>query len=131
MHISTKIFITLAGAMHIVIFAMESVFFMNENIYTRFKLASIEQAEVVRLFAYNQGWYNMFLAIAALVGVFLANKLKPNVGNTLSIYACLSMLAAAVVLITSSPDLARAAITQGGFPALALVTFFVLKDKKP
>jgi hypothetical protein len=39
------------------------------------------------------------------------------------------MLAAALVLITSSPELARAAITQGIFPALALVTFFSLKSK--
>ena len=131
MHITTKIFVILAGLLHVAIFAMESVFFMNEKVYTRFKLTSFEQAEVVQLFAYNQGWYNLFLAIAALLGVFLAKKMKPNVGDTLSIYACLSMLAAAFVLITSSPDLARAAITQGIFPALAIVTFFVLKADKP
>lgn len=129
MHISTKIFVTLAGLLHVVIFAMESVFFMNENVYSRFGLFSIEHAQIVKAFAYNQGWYNLFLAIAALTGVFFAKKMRPNIGNTLSLYACFSMLAAALVLITSSPEMARAAITQGVFPALALVTFFILKEK--
>jgi putative membrane protein len=129
MHISTKIFVALAGLLHVIIFAMESLFFMNENVYSRFGLSSIEHAQIVQAFAYNQGWYNLFLAIAALAGVFFASKLKENVGNTLALYACFSMLAAALVLITSSPELARAAITQGIFPALALVTFFSLKSK--
>lgn len=129
MHIATKLFVILAGTLHVVIFAMESLFFMNEAVYTRFKLASIEQAQIVQAFAYNQGWYNLFLAIAALAGVFLANKLKPNVGNTLSLYACFSMLAAALVLITSSPEMARAAFIQGIFPVCAVVTFFLLKKK--
>lgn len=129
MHISTKIFVTLAGVLHVVIFAMESLFFLNEKVYSRFGLVSLEHAEIVKGFAYNQGWYNLFLAIAALVGVFFTNKLKPNVGTTLSLYACFSMLAAALVLITSSPELARAAFIQGIFPMLAFVTFFAIKDK--
>lgn len=129
MPISTKIFVSLAGLLHIAIFAMESLFFMNESIYTRFKIASLEHAQVVQGFAYNQGWYNLFLAIAALLGVVLANKFKPNVGNTLALYACFSMLAAALVLITSSWEMARAAFIQGLFPTLAIITFFSLKPK--
>jgi putative membrane protein len=129
MHISTKIFVILAGLLHVVIFAMESLFFMNEKVYTRFGLFTVEHAQIVQAFAYNQGWYNLFLAIAALMGVFFAKKMNPNVGNTLSLYACFSMLAAALVLITSSPEMARAAITQGLFPCIAIVTFFALRNK--
>ncbi|HEX3546401.1 MAG TPA: DUF1304 domain-containing protein, partial [Mycobacterium sp.] len=36
-----------------------------------------------------------------------------------------SMLAAAVVLIASAPDKARAAITQGTFPLIAIVLMVV------
>ena len=127
MHISTKIFVTVSGLIHCLFFAMESLFFMDEQVYTRFRLDSVAEAEIVRLFAYNQGWYNLFLAIAAFVGAFLGHKLKPNVGNTLAMYACFSMLGAALVLIYSSPDMLRASIVQGLFPVLAIVTFFVLK----
>lgn len=126
-HLTTKIFVILAGVLHVVIFAMESVFFMNEAVYTRFKLTSLEHAEIVQAFAYNQGWYNLFLAIAALVGLLFSKKMKPNVGDTLALYACFSMLAAALVLVTSSPEMARAAFIQGIFPTIALVTFFVFK----
>ena len=129
MHLSTKLFVTLSALLHCGFFAMESVFFMNESVYTRFRLTSLADAETVRLFAYNQGWYNLFLAIAALIGVFFASKLKRNVGNTLSMYACFSMLAAALVLVTSSPEMLRAAIIQGLFPLLAIATFFLLKRK--
>lgn len=127
MHITTKIFVTLAGLLHVLFFALESLFFMDERVYTRFRLASLEHAEIVRLFAYNQGWYNLFLAIAAFAGVFFSSKLKPNVGNTLAIYACFSMIGAALVLITSSLEMARAAAIQGFFPLLAVITFFILK----
>ena len=130
MHLSTKIFVLLAGLLHVVFFAMESLFFMNEQIYTRFRFETLAEAEVVQGFAYNQGWYNLFLAIAAFAGVLMAKKLKPNVGNTLAMYACLSMLGAALVLITSSIEMARAATIQGFFPLLAIATFFMLKPSK-
>lgn len=130
MHISTKIFVSLAGLLHVVFFLMESVFFMNEKIYTRFRFETLEQAEIVQGFAYNQGWYNLFLAIAALIGVFGAGKLKPNVANTLAIYACVSMLGAALVLITSSIEMARAAMIQGLPPLIAIITFIIFRRKQ-
>ena len=129
MHLSTKIFVSLAGLLHVVFFLMESVFFMNEKIYTRFRFETLEQAEIVQGFAYNQGWYNLFLAIAAFVGVIGAKKLKPNIANTLAMYACFSMLGAALVLITSSIEMARAAMIQGLPPLFAVITFFSLKTK--
>ena len=119
----TKLMVVLAGLLHVAIFAMESIFFMHESIYSRFLITSTEQAQVVSLFAYNQGWYNLFLAIAALSGAIFTNTLPKNVGASLSIYACLSMLGAAIVLVLSSPELLRAAVIQGIFPLLALAIF--------
>lgn len=123
MTLSTKLLVILAGLLHVAIFAMESIFFMHESIYSRFLITSTDQAQVVSLFAYNQGWYNLFLAIAALSGAIFTNTLPKNVGASLSIYACLSMLGAAIVLVLSSPELLRAAVIQGIFPLLALVIF--------
>lgn len=123
MTLSTKLMVILAGLLHVAIFAMESIFFMHESIYSRFLITSTDQAQVVSLFAYNQGWYNLFLAIAALSGAIFTNTLPKNVGASLSIYACLSMLGAAIVLVLSSPELLRAAVIQGIFPLLALVIF--------
>lgn len=123
MTIAIKVFVVLAGLLHVAIFAMESLFFMHESIYSRFLIATPEQAEIVSLFAYNQGWYNLFLAIAALSGAIFTSTLPKNVGASLYVYACLSMLGAALVLAFSAPDLLRAAIVQGIFPLVALVLF--------
>lgn len=120
---ATKLMVFLAGILHVAIFAMESIFFLNEKIYSRFLIESFEHAQIVSLFAYNQGWYNLFLALAALTGVLFVNKLPKNVGAALSMYACLSMLGAALVLTFSAPELTRAAFVQGVFPILALVLF--------
>ncbi len=119
----TKILVLLAGILHVAIFAMESIFFLEEKVYSRFLVASLEDAQILALFAYNQGWYNLFLAVAALSGVLLVNRLPKHVGATLSIYACLSMSAAAIVLASSAPEMMRAAFIQGLFPTLALLLF--------
>jgi putative membrane protein len=125
-----KILIGLSGLLHVGIFFMESVFFLNEKIYSRFLVASFEDAQTLSLFAYNQGWYNLFLAIAALLGIALNNKLPKNVGTTLSLYAALSMLAAAIVLAASAPELFRAAFIQGIFPLIALILFTLSSRKR-
>lgn len=108
---------------------MESVLFSNAQVYTRFQLSTAEQASIVEPFMYNQGWYNLFLAFAAFAGILLAEKWVKNVGETLAIYACLSMLGAALVLFFSVPEMQRAAFIQGTFPLLALITFFVAVSK--
>lgn len=130
MNLITKTFVILAGCLHILIFVMESILFTNEAIYSRFLIKSAEHASMVELFAYNQGWYNLFLAIAAIVGVILSGKWIKNVGETLALYACLSMLGAAVILMFSAADMARAAITQGLFPLLAIGFFLISVGKK-
>lgn len=129
MNIITKLFVALAGLLHVGFFVMESILFNNEKVYSRFQLATAEQAAIVDPFIYNQGWYNLFLAFAAFTGILLAGKWIKNVGETLAVYACLSMLGAALVLFFSVPDMQRAAFVQGTFPLLALVTFFIAKRK--
>lgn len=126
----TKVFVVLAGCLHILIFVMESILFSNEAVYSRFLIKSAEHASMVELFAYNQGWYNLFLAIAAIAGVILSGKWIKNVGETLAMYACLSMLGAALVLVFSAPGMGRAAVIQGLFPLLAIGFFLVSVNNK-
>lgn len=129
MNLITKAFVILAGCLHVLIFVMESILFTNQAVYSRFLITSPEHASMVELFAYNQGWYNLFLAIAAIAGVILSGKWIKHVGETLAIYACMSMLGAAIVLMFSAPDMGRAAIIQGIFPLFAIVLFSVSVTK--
>lgn len=115
------IFAVLAAALHVVIFFMESVLWARPAIWRRFGVASREDAAVLQPMAYNQGFYNLFLAVATGLGIVLwAASPVPNVGIGIAAVALASMLLAAVVLVTSNPKLARAALTQGVTPLLAL-----------
>ena len=79
-----------------------------------------EEAETTKLLAFNQGFYNLFLAIVtpSASSRFLGHN---AVGAALIFAGVGSMLAAAAVLLASSPDKARAAVTQGAFPLVAVV----------
>jgi len=113
------IFVAIAALIHIVIFALESVFWSRPATWKRFGLRTQEEADIVRPMAYNQGFYNVFLALGAGAGiVMIAYANVQAQGIALSIFVLLSMLLASIVLITSNPKLARAAMTQGVAPLI-------------
>ena len=120
------IFVAIAALIHIVIFVLESVLWSRPATWKRFGLRTQEEADIVRPMAYNQGFYNVFLALGAGAGlVMIAYANVQAQGIALSIFVLLSMLLASIVLITSNPKLARAAMTQGLAPLIGLI-FLVL-----
>jgi len=117
-----SVFVGIASLIHLFIFYLESIAWSKPATWKRFGLRSQEDADIVRPMAFNQGYYNAFLALAGIFGLILVTT--PGVqqaGLTLSLYASLSMLLAATVLITSNPKLAKAAITQGAAPLIAVI----------
>jgi putative membrane protein len=68
--------------------------------------------------AFNQGYYNAFLAVGIIIGIVMIHTVGPVqiAGLGVTLFAALSMVAASIVLITSSPKLARAAVLQGAAP---------------
>jgi len=82
---------------------------------------SEDEAQTTRLLAFNQGFYNLFLAIVTVAGIVAVAAGSGAVGTAL-LYAGLgSMLAAAVVLVASAPAKARAAVVQGALPLVAIL----------
>ncbi|WP_175985997.1 DUF1304 family protein [Microbacterium tenebrionis] len=90
-----------------------------------FGVASEADAEVTKPLAFNQGFYNLFLAIAALLGIVLVLSGQATVGLTLIFTGVGMMLAAALVLVLANPKMARSAAMQGGLPLLAVVALGV------
>jgi putative membrane protein len=115
---------TLAGLLHLGIFYLESIAFSQPSTYRRFLIANDEQAELVQPWAFNQGFYNLFLAIGTLTGVLVWMLDKPHQGRALIGFGCASMLAASLVLLGSDRRMARAAATQGLLPLIALATIW-------
>ncbi|MGW6129651.1 DUF1304 domain-containing protein [Cellulomonas sp. NPDC055163] len=110
----------LAAAFHVVIFVLESVRFERPEVHARFRTRT-EDVPAVRPWAYNQGFYNLFLAVGAFVGVGLTAAGSREAGTALVLLACGSMAAAALVLVVTDRRMARAAVTQGLLPGLAVL----------
>lgn len=113
-------FAALAALLHIYIFVMESLTWTSPRTRATFGTTA-EEAETTKLLAFNQGFYNLFLAIVTGIGIIAIAVGHKYVGAALIFAGVGSMGAAALVLLVSAPDKARAALTQGTFPAMAIV----------
>jgi len=108
-----------AGTVHVVIFGMESVWWTTPQVRARFR-QSPEQAEATRLFAFNQGFYNLFLALGTFAGLGLVLTGYSRIGWMFVSWNCFCMLGAALVLAGSAPGMRRGAVIQGAAPLLFL-----------
>jgi putative membrane protein len=119
MIVTALVFAALAALLHVYIFTMESLTWTSPRTRATFGTTP-EEAETTKLLAFNQGFYNLFLAIVAGVGIAAVVMGQKNLGAALVFAGAGSMAAAAVVLLLSAPDKARAALTQGTVPAIAV-----------
>jgi putative membrane protein len=120
MIVAGLVFAALAALLHVYIFTMESLTWTSARTRATFGTTA-EEAETTKLLAFNQGFYNLFLAIVSGIGIALVAVGHNAVGAALIFAGVGSMAAAAAVLLLSSPDKARAALTQGIFPVIAVV----------
>jgi putative membrane protein len=121
MTIASLVFALLAGLLHIFIFTMESITWTRPATWKRFGIESQADADTTKPMAYNQGFYNLFLAIGALAGICFVAFGQPGIGWTLVFTSCGSMLLASLVLLGSGKKYLRPAATQGATPLLAVV----------
>ena len=113
MNAITQIFAVLAGVIHIGVFAMESLFFDRPFVQKTF-LGNQPLTPAVKLFAFNQGFYNLFLALGAIGGVIAGNK-------SITLFSCACIVGAGVVLLLSQPRLWRGGLGQIVPAGIALV----------
>nr|MCH9700744.1 DUF1304 domain-containing protein [Actinomycetes bacterium] len=106
------------------IFVMESITWTSARTRAVFGTTK-DEAETTRLLAFNQGFYNLFLAVVTVVGVAVVCSGATAVGAALIFAGVGSMLAAAVVLLASAPDKARSAVIQGFLPLIGIVVLVI------
>jgi putative membrane protein len=120
MIVAALIFTGLAAVLHVYIWVMESFTWTTPRTRATFGTTA-EEAETTKLLAFNQGFYNLFLAIVSAIGIVALAQGHTGVGAALVFAGVGSMAAAAVVLLASSPEKARSALIQGTFPVIAVV----------
>ena len=125
MAVVASVLVGLAALLHVYIWYMESLAWRTPVIWKRFGLASQADADTTAPLAYNQGFYNLFLAIGAGLGVILYWAGARDAGFALAVFSAASMFAASLVLLSTGRSRLRAAASQGTLPLLGLI-FFVL-----
>ena len=126
--ILATVFAALAALLHVYIFVMESVQWTQPKIWKRFGVADQSAAEITKPMAYNQGFYNLFLAVGTAIGLVLFlsgsdDSALRAAGLALVLFSLGSMVAASLVLLTTGMKYLRAALTQGTLPLIGFVLF--------
>ena len=123
MLIAAQLVAGLAAVLHVVFFVFESLLWTRPEVYARFGIGSREQAETIRPMAFNQGFYNLALAVGLFVGIVMLGRdgAAGVVGKTLVIFATACMVVAGLVLASTGRTYWRAAAIQLVPAALALV----------
>ncbi|HIW29255.1 MAG TPA: DUF1304 domain-containing protein [Candidatus Luteococcus avicola] len=117
MFIAAAVFVVLAVLLHVYIWYLESFAWTTK---ARAVFGTGEQeALATQEMAFNQGFYNLFLALIALAGLLVAGRSR-GTGIALMLAGTGSMLAAAALLFATSSDKRSAAIKQGVCPLLAV-----------
>src|SRR4051812_50230470 len=106
----------LAAIAHVLIWVMESLRFSRPEVYRRFRVRDDTEAAAIRPWAFNQGFYNLFLAIGTVVGLILWASDHDAAGKAMVAFGCGSMLAAALVLVATDRRVGRGAALLGGVP---------------
>jgi len=112
-------FAGLAALLHVYIFVMESVTWTTPRTRAVFGTTA-DEAQTTKMLAFNQGFYNLFLAVITGAGIAAIALGHMAVGAALVFAGVGSMLAAAFVLIASSRDMTRSAVIQGVFPLITV-----------
>ena len=119
MVILALVFAGLAALLHVYIFTMESLTWTSPRTRAVFGVTA-EEAAATKEFAFNQGFYNLFLAIVTAAGIVMFAIGNRSAGAALVVAGAGSMLAAALVLLLSAPDKSRPAVIQGILPFIAV-----------
>jgi putative membrane protein len=129
MSVVVWIFALLAALVHILAFTWETLLFRRPGVHRGIFAIPTSDIPAVQLWAFNVGFYNLFLAFGAIGGVIVWVAGQETIGRTLVIYICLFMFLAGIVLLVSD-RLAMSrqrgkgvggALAQSGPPLVALI----------
>ncbi len=112
-------FFVVAGVAHVGFFVLESILFQRNGGHRLFAVSEAHYPSV-KVWAMNQGFYNLFLALGTFYGLVLVVQKQFVAAGILIGFCGLSMIGAGIVLLISAPHLKKGALLQvlpplGGF----------------
>ena len=131
------IFAIITAIFHILFFVAESILWLEPYIYknilsqpdSSIGIGLFEQATIMETVFFNQGFYNLFLALGLIAGIILVKKDRAEKGITLIGYCCLFAFGAGVVLALSAGAFLGAAV-QAVPPMIVLIFLYLGSSKE-
>jgi putative membrane protein len=132
---AARLLVLVVAIFHLAVFVAEAFLWMNPAVHV-LAIARLtgetgvplhDQALILKRLFINQGFYNLFLAAAAVAGLVLIARGSVIAGRTLTVYACLSALGAGIVLFLST-QAAVAALLQALPAAAALALLLRIRN---
>lgn len=124
MNAVAQIFAIVAGLVYAWAWAMESLLWRRPAVQ-RIMVGHEEPSPSVRLWAFNQGFYNLCFAAGAIGAVIAYRAGYAIEGRTLGLYTTACMAALGPVLFISDRTLWRGAIGQTAAPLVAFLALVI------
>lgn len=131
MNLLAIVFSVVTVFVHLSVFVIESLLWLNPVVHERAltklnaptEAGFYEQAQMLEVLFFNQGFYNLFVALGGVAGLVLYRLGKPQQGITLVCNMCLFAFGASLVLAYSTVAY-LGAVLQGLPPLLALLGLY-------
>lgn len=101
MNVVAQSFALIAALIHVTVFVFESFLLTRPAIHKGVFRVATADLPAIRLWAFNVGFYNLFLAGAPISGLIILHTGDEAVGRALVIYGCTFMFLAGIVLAVS------------------------------
>ena len=111
-----QILMLIVALLHCLFFKLESLDFMKPKVLKRFGLDA-SSGEIAKIWAFNQGFYNLFLAFGLFFALYLFQVERIIEAQILAYFILWTIVGAGAVLFISSRNSRVAAMIQG-LPAL-------------
>ena len=133
MTIVAQIAALVAAGVHLLAFVWESVLFRAPSVHEGIFRIPGRDVPAAHLWAFNVGFYNLFLGSGAIAGVVLWWAGHDTPGRTLVVYTCLFMFLAGIALAVSDRmalsrqrgDGVVGALSQSVPPLVALIALTI------
>lgn len=98
MNVVAQVAAGLAAAVHVLVFVWETLLFERPGVHWGVFKVPTEDVAPVRLWSFNVGLYNLFLASGAVIGLVALNTGHESIGRALLFYTCGFMVLAGIGL---------------------------------
>lgn len=119
-NVVAQVLAVILGVILIGVGSLEAFQYRNERWYSLFRIRS-EDADAVRLWVVNLGFYNIVYGLGAIAGVILTAAGAVAAGVGIVVFVCVSHIVLGLVLLVVERSLWRNALYEAIVPIAVLV----------